>query len=73
MPQPSAVLEDARPETTSRVGQLYQQILGRDPSSRELALSTRFLEDRDTSEDATVAWQQLAQVLLLSNEFLFLD
>ncbi len=66
-------LDAAPPETTPRVSQLYRQILSRDPSSRELALSTQYLEDSGGSQKGTVAWQQLAQVLLLSNEFLFLD
>ena len=51
---------------------LYRQILARDPNPQEQALAEAFLTDgAHQSKEQTLA--ELAQVLLLSNEFIFLD
>jgi hypothetical protein len=51
---------------------LYRVTLGRNPTKDELALAAEFVSDDD--EKATFGrWPQLAQVLLLSNEFAFVD
>lgn len=47
---------------------LYGFALGRKPSPKEAAMAREFLAEGDTA-----AWVQLAQVLLSSNEFAFID
>jgi mono/diheme cytochrome c family protein len=59
-----------------RITQLYRLILVRTPSDAERARTLRFI--RETSADkggakGFNAWEQYAQVLLLSNEFAFVD
>ena len=49
-----------------RVAALYRIILARDPQQDELALATEFLTTAQNT-------QQLAQALMLTNEFLFVD
>jgi hypothetical protein len=51
---------------------LYRRALGRDPTRDELALALEFVSD-DDAKAAFGRWAQLAQVLLLSNEFAFVD
>ena len=48
-----------------RVGRLYELALGRSPSSEELELGVRFVKSN--------SWQQYAQVLLMTNELMFVD
>ncbi len=52
------------------IKQLYQKIYRRDPDEDETRWCKEFIESE--SEDKN-AWQQLAQALLLSNEFMFVD
>jgi hypothetical protein len=61
--------------TADRIAELYRRTLSRDPDTRELALALDFIMNAETTATFTSAdaWTQLAQVLLLSNEFLFLD
>jgi hypothetical protein len=54
----------------SRIRQLYRLTLSRDPDADELALAREFL---DPSKQGAPAWPRLAQALLLSNEFIFID
>ena len=68
------VLAATPTDPESRVRGLHRQILGREPSPAELALAQQFVDRSPTAADAAaVVWEQLAQVLLLSNEFIFLD
>ena len=57
-----------RPDETAKVRELYRLALSRDASEREIELGLSFVK---SSGDA--AWAQLAQVLLSSNEFAFVD
>jgi|SRR5579883_2104622 len=58
--------------TEAKVRALYRVTLGRNPTRDEVALATEFVQDDDPK--ATFGrWPQLAQVLLLSNEFVFVD
>jgi hypothetical protein len=52
-------------ETKARIQELYHRILSRSPSIEELDLSIKYL---GKSKD-----EQLAQVLIMSNEFMFVD
>ncbi|WP_165075009.1 PSD1 and planctomycete cytochrome C domain-containing protein [Paludisphaera rhizosphaerae] len=53
---------------------LYERVLGRHPDAREAELALAFL-DRPAAKDgpATSPLAQLAQVLMLTNEFLYVD
>ena len=62
------------------IRQLYRQVLGREPAIDELALAKRYVVDRSQSKvapsgklPAANPWAELAQTLLLLNEFLFVD
>jgi hypothetical protein len=54
---------------------LYQHILQRDPHPEELPVVRAYLAPEETqpSPDQISEWQALAQVLLMSNEFQFVD
>ncbi len=56
---------------TDRLTRLYREALGRIPSSEEAADAHEFLTDPETP--AGNRWDELAQVLLMSNEFMFVD
>ncbi len=61
---------------TARVKALFRVTLGREPTDSESAKAMNFVEaaGRDTSpENKLSPWEQLAQVLLISNEAIFLD
>ena len=65
------------------VRRLYRRVLGRLPDGDELALATAFIRGQvDTWKPGQIAagtepqlspWEQLSQVLLLTNEFMFVD
>jgi Protein of unknown function (DUF1553)/Protein of unknown function (DUF1549)/Planctomycete cytochrome C len=66
----------ARPEVLrcqdpeQRINQLYRLAYGRHAEPQEVALGLRFL---DAGSGLTRAWERYAQVLLLANEFMFVD
>jgi hypothetical protein len=79
---PAALGADA--EVTVR--SLYRRVLGRLPENDELALATAFIRGKNGDSARTMnlgstaggepqlsAWEQLSQVLLLTNEFMFVD
>jgi hypothetical protein len=53
---------------SQRVEALYRRVLSRTPSRDEVHISLAFIE-----QDAPDLWTRFAQVLLMSNEFLFVD
>lgn len=53
-----------------KIGRLYEITFGRAPSAEELDWGQQFLADAGAN---TTAWQELAQGLLVSNEFVFVD
>jgi hypothetical protein len=57
--------------TEQRIARLYRLLYGRPPEPEEMALGVRFLA-RPAGKGLT-AWEQYAQVLLLANEFAFVD
>ena len=63
----------SRPE--DRVVALFRLLYGRPPTREESALAIAFVSsvDERTTAPALTRWEQLAQVLLLSNEFAFVD
>ena len=72
----------ARPEIADakkpaqRVEALFRRVLGRKPTKQESAAALRFLETANTDaqlKGGLTPWEQFAQVLLATNELLFLD
>jgi mono/diheme cytochrome c family protein len=60
----------------AKVKALYRLILSRNPTTEEAALAVAFVTDAEKVKPTVGqlgAWEQLAQVLLLSNEFSFVD
>jgi hypothetical protein len=74
------VLEQARalaaranlPDPSKRVVAMYRLTYSRAPTAEELNLATAFVR-APAEEKGLSPWDQLAQVLLLSNEFAFVD
>ena len=58
---------DAPDTTAPRIAALYRRILSREPSATETELATQFLQQHPDN------LMLLAQTLLLTNEFLFVD
>jgi hypothetical protein len=56
-----------------RVTAAYRLAFGRAPATRELELAERFLQLPPKSDDKLTRWQQYAQVLLASNELMYVD
>ncbi|WP_164103499.1 PSD1 and planctomycete cytochrome C domain-containing protein [Candidatus Laterigemmans baculatus] len=64
----------APPDAAGRIGWLYQTLYARPASDEEVAIGRLFLEHSPTSAaDKLDPWARYAQVLLMSNEFLFID
>jgi hypothetical protein len=62
---------DAPESDEARIERAYQLLFARRPSSDEMKLAVEFLQE---PEDSTqTRWQQYAQVLLASNEALYVD
>ena len=58
----------------ARLALLYHRVLAREPTSEERELALRYLgEALTTHTEKLTPWDRLAQVLLLTNEFLFVD
>jgi hypothetical protein len=56
-------------DSASRIGQIYRRALSRSPSKDEELLGLDFLGGKPSEDD----WTRYAQVLLASNEFMFVD
>ena len=59
------------PGNTQRIRRAYQLLFSRPPSAEEERLALHFLKHCDSSNQT--AWQQYLQVLLASNEALYID
>jgi len=68
----SARLREDALEDTARIERAYQLLFGRAPSAYESRRAVDFLS-AGAAGDASLAWQQYAQMLLSSNEFSFID
>ena len=55
--------------TEGRVQRAYRLLYGRDATERQLRFAVEFLGEKPNA----AAWQQYAQVLLLTNEMMFVD
>lgn len=65
------VVAAAKPE--NRVTLLFRQVLQRDPTGEELAACQEFVRASSDPASALPRWEQLAQVLLCSNELMYVD
>jgi hypothetical protein len=69
----------ARPEIAGqsdpvdRVAALYQIVLTRNPSAEESAAAVEFIESAKKSPGGLLPWVQYAQLLMLTNEFMYTD
>jgi len=69
----------ARPELAgsddpaAKIQKLYRLIYARNPDAEEVQAGKRFLEDASAPMAGLTAWQRYGQVLLLGNEFAFVD
>jgi hypothetical protein len=66
------------PTANDRITALYRAVLARPPAPSELRAAARFLAPgseptAETSRSRLSRWEQLAQVLLMTNELLFVD
>jgi hypothetical protein len=60
-------------DSPRRVVALYRAVLARDPSEAELQASLAFVEAHADPQSALSNWEQFAQVLLSSNELMYVD
>ena len=77
----------ASANTADGIRRLYRRVLGRTPDSREVAMAADFLTRQSgpqlegwkqiasvkVADPPLSPWEQLAQVLLLTNEFMFME
>ncbi|MCX7423936.1 MAG: DUF1553 domain-containing protein [Planctomycetia bacterium] len=69
----------ARPEVASvtepsgRVAALYRVVFQRTPSAEEIAAAMEFVSTPKEDSSQLTVWEQLAQVLLSSNELMYVD
>jgi hypothetical protein len=59
----------AAADRQAKVARLYETIFARQPTDDEKQLAMAFLDTSPTAE----SWQQLAQALLMTNEYIFVD
>lgn len=60
------------PDDAARIRRLHQLAYARQPDEQELDLGVRFVQEAG-AEGGLTAWERYAQVLLLANEFVFVD
>jgi hypothetical protein len=70
-----AALAEGQGSPEARVRWLYQRLFGREPDGREVALGVAFVRRQQAggTADKLSPWGEYAQVLLLTNEFVFVD
>jgi hypothetical protein len=65
------VTTESRTSVDDQVARAYQLLFGRVPSETEASLSRAFLEKPESA--GMSRWEQFAQLLLISNEMLYVD
>ncbi len=65
----------ADPTPEGRIGALYRLVLTREPTPEEVAAGLRFVQaaEMHAASSQLSPWEQYAQVLLLTNELMFVD
>lgn len=69
----AAQVEKLGSTDAERVTAAYRLAFGREPETQELELAERFLKQPAKATDKLTRWQQYAQVLLASNELMYVD
>jgi hypothetical protein len=65
--------QSTAPAIKERVRAIYRTVLARDPSRDESQRAANFVVDPATGQPRDRAWVELAHVLIMSNEFSYLD
>lgn len=64
-------------QDAKRIGEMYAIAFGRRPTNEEVALATKFLKQQEKADekagDKLGAWERLAQGMMMTNEFAFVD
>jgi len=60
-------------DPSARVSAIYRAALAREPGSQELTNSLAFVKEVKEEQSQLTVWEQLAQVLLSSNELMYVD
>ena len=70
----SRVLKQPSADDRGRVRSLYQFLFGRDPQAKEFDIGLKFLADTQSAGvTEQAAWEQYCQLLLCTNEFMYVD
>ena len=64
-------LENESAEDSQRIGWAYRLLFGRSPSEEETLMGLRFLEAETPSGSELTPWERYGQVLMSSNEFMY--
>jgi hypothetical protein len=67
---------EAEADDTARIQTAFERVYGRPPTDEEVRLGLEFLsESADASDEQSklTRWEQYAQALLSTNEFMFVD
>jgi hypothetical protein len=65
---------ESRQEPAERIAVMYRLLYGRQPTGEEVSLGTSFVAQEEASGTGKLSpWEKYAQVLLESNEFVFVD
>jgi hypothetical protein len=68
------VLREGPADDAGKVARVYVLLFGRPPSERETQIGLATLaRDRESTKDGALAWEEYCQVLLCTNEFLYID
>lgn len=68
----AARLEAGAEDDSTRIVNAYRSLFGREPDDAELSLAAAFLRRPDPAS-GTTRWEQYVQMLLISNEMLYVD
>ena len=66
---------DAESDSKKKIAAIYRCVLSRTPTEHEVERALKFVstEEGEAGENALPIWEQLAQVLLMTNELMFID
>ena len=65
--------EEATGDDSSKIGRAFELAYGRSPTDAELALGLEYLSVEKAPDDKLTRWESYAQVILGSNELIYID
>jgi len=68
-----ALLDAKTKDSTQKIEQAYRMLYGRLPTAEEAKVGLAYVAKEEDSNNASARWQQYAQVLLSSNEFMHIE